>query len=285
MRNDVVGICLLGMALASIGWAYPTLTGPTGTGALPTADTAGPGIIQVAADYFITDSGNFPLRVVAGIGCPFEIGALYIAGERSIDSRTRIIGDPIVVDELQQEDLLGAHAKSQLPWQLFGGNLALGAQYYRGDLIASYLDNDVIRRRDAIGDLTATQAYLVLTRPFSACDEIAIIRGSLGVNWTRIEQNVDEAYLPTFSIFDGTDDALRVFLSVDVNVIDLVEVAVDVQSKAGDLETDALYSIVARYAFSPQVTGQIGFTNAAGVLGTSSTDLFVGAAYTFGGTP
>lgn len=281
MRMMMTIVCLTGVLWAAIGQAYPTLTGATGMGTLPTADTVGTGVVQVAADYYASGSGSYPLRALAGIGSAFELGVAYTPGSQFIDDRTRLFPDYIVVDGVQQQDMLGATAKLQLPWRLLDGNLALGGLYASGDLRLRFVTPHT-SYLDTIGEVDTSQVYLVLTRPFTPCDDLVVIRGSLGVNWTEVKRELNQGVAGAACAFAGTHDAVRVFAGVDVNVFDLLVVAAEVQTESGALETDALYSIVARYTASPHLSAQLGFTNAAGVLGTPNTNLFLGATYNFG---
>jgi hypothetical protein len=148
------GGVLAAMLLAGIATAYPTLYGPTGGVALPTADVA-KGFVG-AADYYHTDiEQSYPLRGEFGLGRGVEVGGLY-----TFNNATNVWG-----------------ANAKLGFSLLGMNdFAVGGNY----------------TRETDGDLKTTQAYLVHTHRMTLGNNLGL-RVSVGGNWTKIKDAVIDA--------------------------------------------------------------------------------------------
>lgn len=227
------------LLLVACPWvaAEQTLIGPTGGAFLPTADNLGNGV-QISADYYDTEGDStIPLRLTWGQK-NFELGGMWAFNDTS--------------------DLWGLNAKYSFPIMGYGG-FAAGALY---------LDT-----RDI--DLKAWQGYLVYTHPFSKPDARTQFRGSLGVNWTRVED------------FIGNENKFRVFGSADARINDEWTVGAEIQSRARDIgDTDPLTSVYARYRVNDRWGVQAGLSNASpfGVIATDDHNFFVGVNYGFGDT-
>jgi len=86
------GLCVLLLVCVSVGagLAHPSLGGPTGLVALPTADVLSLGQVEAALDGTSADDANvFPLRVAAGLGRGIEVWGLW-ANVR--DTTNRVTG-------------------------------------------------------------------------------------------------------------------------------------------------------------------------------------------------
>lgn len=149
---------LLGLvvALASVTFAYPTLTGPTGLATLPTAAVAPAGQIDLAADYYNTSKGpvenTFPARVTLGVVDSWEIGAAYLFQKNA--------------------NTWDLNTKFATPLNLGGFGIAVGAQYAQADLTGP---NDTI-----------SQVYVSAGRTLTTGNEtVPGIGLTLGANWTK----------------------------------------------------------------------------------------------------
>jgi hypothetical protein len=146
------------------------------------------------------------------------------------------------------EDAWGINGKYVTPLDLIGFNLAIGAQHLSAD--ADF-----------------TQIYFVGTRAFG--DEVTPLNGTVGLNWTRMSNGTSE-------------EGVRVFLGIEAILSDDLRVAGELQTRKAALGDDrALWSLVGRYAFSEELTGQLGVTNGP-IVGGTDHHFFLGAAYTFG---
>ena len=235
--------------------AYPTLVGPTGAGVLPTAAIAPAGHINVAADYYNSDNQlvpdsnkTYPIRVLVGLGANTEIGGLFAFHK---------LGQ-------SNENTWDANIKYRLPFHAFGSALSVGAIYARS-------------QRGAFASpavTTGEQAYLVGDFTLSRASRMSLT-GSLGVNWTRIDEN-DEAHV----------DRLRGFAAANLGLTSSLSLVADIQTKSRTLgDIDPLYSVALRYGASKTLGLQVGYTNAAGnfLIGSGQGRIFAGANLSFGG--
>lgn len=316
----------LGLAIVALAaaYAYPTLAGPTGLGVLPTADVVGAGQWDLAVDYYSNDGGNsdnnfdsgtVPIRLLYGLGNQFEIGASYRAGTQFVDGgyfdTFDEFGNPVTFEgDRGIRNMWGINAKWLTGLDLAGFCWSLGAQYLQGDteldglVIPPVEVSDPVAFEGSTGDYKATQVYFVGTRSFTnlaglcGCPPSTIARGTFGINWTRVELELDDIQVDDpVTIFtsdmDSKDDAFRIFLGLDVTFNNRFTLAADFQTKAIDNNDDedgtfgdnenTLYSVVARYPFSPNFAGQVGFSNeVGGVFGGDDGNFFVGLDYRFG---
>lgn len=215
-----------------------TLFGGSGGAVLPTADLLGKKLFDVSLDWLNTDDDStVPLRVLYGASDNLEVGGMWSFNNAS--------------------DVWGLNAK-------LGTRLLSGAG--AGTAVGILYDN----ARDI--DIDGWQLYAVHTRPLTKLGRTAI-RGSLGVNWTRIDFD------------DDNEDGFRVFGSLEGMLDDDLTLGVEMQSASGDLgDEDPLASLYARYRYNDRWTVQAGFTNAApgGLFAGDDQNLFLGASYAFG---
>ena len=238
------------LALACAAYGYPTLQGPTGIVIVPTADTAGFANLQLAAAFY--DSGeaglvenSYPVRALFGPLPGLEIGAAYwIAGFFGNDVNT-----------------WNLNAKLRSPIGLFGFATAVGAVYGQTNV--------------PIGnDITITQVYLVGTNNLTGIlipGSLGALRLTLGANWTQFENG-------------DSEDALRAFAGVDVQLLRRLSVAAEYQTASSSLgDVDPLTSLVARLTVSRNLTLEGGVTNADPLTGGFTTldeqNLFFGLIY------
>ncbi|HEY3417853.1 MAG TPA: hypothetical protein VGM23_13295 [Armatimonadota bacterium] len=158
MRNTHRLLIAVAITLTSLlGQAFPTLTGPTGLGNIPTADVVPKGLFGGAVTWLNSkdsDAGikdTYPIGVLYGIAKHAEIGAAYWAQ----DGNTAWT----------------LNGKYVTPLKLAGADWAVGAQYL------DFTDADV----------KITQAYFVGARTLTAADAAIPVRLHAGVNWSNID--------------------------------------------------------------------------------------------------
>lgn len=253
-----LGIVVGLLATACAAYAYPSLAGWTGTGVLPTAAVAPAGQFQVAADFYnaedtvgqIPADSAFPIRLLYGLGSRVEFGAGFTF-QQAADN---------------DANTWNVNAKWLTPLTPLGFDWSLGARYASTDL--------------SILDVTAntTNVYFVGTRNFSGNDDMDDttnmpgINGTVGVNWTSLSGDVTD------------EDGFRVFGGLEL-MFNKFSLSADVQSELDEFDTNALYSIAARYPFGRTIAAQVGYTNAdaTGINGSDNSNIFAGLKFAFGG--
>lgn len=266
----ILGVTVL-LAIAGAAYAYPTLTGPTGIVAVPTADVVGMAGVRVAADYYAIADDDLglddttPLRVQAGLLKIVEVGAAFW---------------PVSLDD-SDADTWALNAKVHSPIGFFGFDLAAGAQYaVTGiDTVTLPVQTGRAIALPIVGDddIKTTQFYAVGTRsliPIQGVNSISDVRASLGANWTQID------------VGDETNSAVRAFTGVEVLLLNKLSVAAEYQTKDEDVGDDEpISSLVARYRVNDRLTVQAGYTNAGynlGLAGSDDHNFFAGASLGFG---
>ena len=251
-----LGLAVAMLAAACAAYAYPTLAGPTGLVNVPTAEVASAGQFVAALDYYNskdngkTDSNSYPFRVLYGFGNNLEVGVGYDSDALSMTSYP----DETETLSTSTKALWDVNAKYKIP-SYFGADWAVGALYGQANT-----DPD---------NTNVTQVYLAGTKDFSTGEGAPSIKGTIGVNWTQVKATV-------------TNSAWRFFLGAEAIVMPNLSVLADVQTKDSDLDRNAMWSAAARYAFTPVLSAQLGFTNGP-IIGANDTNLLLGVDYTFGG--
>ncbi|MHB0936745.1 MAG: hypothetical protein ACYC6A_10180 [Armatimonadota bacterium] len=238
---------------AGIAYGYPSLLGPTGQVATPTADVTNLGALRLAATFYNTEDDDLALdntllaRGTFGLLPILEVGAAIW--------RADIAGEDL--------DTISANAKLRLPISLIGGSTAVGAILAQTDV--------------PVGDeLTTTYVYIANTRGL-----LGIPGGSqpfkltLGANWTQIENGV------------SVDD-IRGFASLQFDLMDTISVAAEYQMESDELgDADPLTSLVGRLGISENFILEGGVTNAnpftAGFTAQDEHNLFVSLIFGWGG--
>lgn len=251
MKKLVRCLCIA-FALAAMvvpAWTTPSLLGPSGTGALPTAEIANTGTITVAGDYLDIDDTTL-WRAVYGFGDSFEISGAYVDMDASIFS-------------LSAKYKLMATENSQTAVGVLYGNAD-------GDDEPIVTTDSALRADDMgfEGDTDVWQIYAAHTVSLMPETETSIgLIGTVGANWTDISD---------------VDDALRFFASVEAKK-GPASLAAEYQTKKSAIESDPIFSFVARYKFANGFAAQAGWTNSFGIVGWDESRFFGGVSYTFGG--
>jgi len=248
--TTVLAALLLGAACTAYG--YPSLIGPTGLAATPTADSVSSGSLLAAATFYNTEDSDLAMdnalavRAVFGLLLSLEVGAAFW--------RTSIDGADV--------DTASANAKIALPISLIGGKTAVGA------VLAS--------TNPPIGpDVTTTYIYVANTRTLLGIPGGGqVFSLTLGANWTQFE--------------DGASvDDIRGFAGLQFELMDSLSVAAEYQMESDELgDADPLTSVIARLAVNENFKLEAGVTNADPFTGsftaTNEHNLFASLIFGWG---
>lgn len=258
MRGFAVLVAAVVLALGAVAaGAYPTLGGATGLVALPTAEVAPAGTVDLAVDYqktvarvsdiYEADVTFWPARIAAGIGQNLELWAGY---------------SKIEVDESGFDDQ-----------KLWNGGVKLALPGESADKVALAIGGSLGKLETDEDDIDLTSAFLVATQRFAMEGSKGYTKASLGLMWIQAGDPIDESLLKPFAgvEFVGESGA---------------SLGLEYRVKDDDLDAKAVFSAVVRYplagAGSP-LWMEAGMTNAAlGGLGGDDSDIFVGLGYRFG---
>lgn len=247
------------MTLTGAVFAYPTLAGPSGIVAVPTAQVTHVGQWQLAADYYNTNDtvtgvrDTVPIRLLYGIAPNLEVG---VAGWLA-----RVDGT--------NADSGSANIKYLTPIHLAGFNLATGAVYAVTEAAA---DEDFTRNAKTL------DIYLTGTRTLiGQAENMPLLQGTLGVNWTKIDAGAEKG------------DGLRLMGGLQFMPMKKLGIAAEYQTKRAAVGDDkALASAVVRYMLGNNMKAEAGITNAgfnyAGLTGAPDYNPFVGLTYEWGAT-
>lgn len=245
MKNTmslVIATALL--AVATAAFAYPSLAGPTGTGALPNAAVPAAGTLHVAGDLYDSsqvDGTAVPIRLQYGLGKGMEIGGGFTAGDHAAWN-------------------LNGKLTSTLPsakdvaW-------GVGARLTGVDLDAN--------------DETAFQLYGVLSKDFHSAG--ADLRGSLGLDWTNVKisrpsfDTSRSAMRPFVSLSVSFPNQVNLAFDYQFENSDL--------DSSGLHSLVLRYPFTPTFAGEIGVSNM----NQDGVTGNHDSGLFLGANYIFGG--
>lgn len=240
------------LALAVAAMAYPTLSGPTGLVAIPTAATNGSGV-TVAADWVNVETGNgIPVRALIGLGSNAELGAAYET-----------------FSDTEFDNAWNVNAKLGFG-NIFSFRPAIGAQFTRvtGESV-------IFEETSVEPKVDFTQAYLALTRVFAFGDQSLGL--TVGGNWTKVKSELDDV-----TLID--ESAVRGNVGVDLTLSQTLSVLAEYQTRSTKIgEEHPLSSIAARVRLSPMFTLQVGSTNALGPIGFGDHKFFAGLEAKFGG--
>lgn len=143
--------------------------------------------------------------------------------------------------------------------------VALNAKYQFGAKPAGFTwaFGATVIAADEPGD--GWQAYIVGTQPLALGGTAGSqLYGTVGLNFTSLDHA----------------SAVRPFLGAQWLLAPRYEIGGELMFGSGDLD-ESISSLYLRHTFNPQLSGQIGFTNANGFIGRHDHDLFLGVAYTF----
>ena len=248
-----LGLAVALVAAAGAAMAYPSLLGPTGGTNLPTAKVVKQGTLAVAYDYFANDmtvagldmDATSAFRLLYGVTDKAELGITYNTQEVSL-----VGGGPST-----DFDNWGLNDKYNFAAEDADFEPAAGVVYQ------DYND----------ADFSVTQLYLVGSKLFRAGEGGTSFRGSLGVNWTKV--NFSGA---------GDTDAFRPYINLDFGFSNGLTLTGELQLKDSDIDDDPLTSLVLRYPFSKGLAAQLGISNEfRGVAGGPDHSLTFGITWNY----
>ena len=267
---------LVGLLVATacgVGFAIPSLDGPTGIVTVPNASVAPLGTLQTALSYqkfkMATPSGTaetedmtaWSLQALTGVADKAELWAAYQSLRNQQDSHIWGIGGKIQLAKEPEET----------------ASLAVGASYQKWvDAITMYDEAGLpgVSPEDA----KVLKAYLVATKDFTPMK---------GEKWewgpgggTRMLGSAGLMYLKVDggSAFD--ESLTRPFLGVEFVGAAGTSLGLEYRWKDNDLDEKAVFSAVLRHMFSPEFTAELGTTNASPVgTGLGDQEIFIRLGY------
>jgi len=280
MRKTVLLLCALGLLLTlagGVGFAIPSLGGPTGIVSVPTAQVLPMNDVDLALSYqTIKVEGMYDAGDSAALSLKSKLGAAQavyggsttdtfhvwtLQGLAGLSGNTEGWASFSTVNTDERETVWGLGAKTQLPsrWLLGGRSgaaLAAGTSYQRwsdvGNMWKLYL--------------TATAD---LRGPAAQADAVHSVFGTLGLMYMRAEPE------------EGSNQsALEPFLGVEAGLTKDTKFGAEYRFKDSDIDSEAVWSLVLRHAFDQQFSAEIGITNASPVgTGLDDQGLFVRVGY------
>lgn len=263
--------------------AIPSLSGPTGIVSTPTAAVAPTGSLQAALSYqslratslgaysASEDETAWALQALAGVSDKAELWAAYSTVRDTADTKLWGIGGKVQLSKEPKDS----------------ATLAVGASYgVWKDMLAATTVYDPVSQENVMGlaetDVTVKSAFIVATKDLSPV-------GGKGWEWgpgggTKMLGSVGLLYLSLDPDLAGasSESLTRPFLNLEFKGTGGTDLGLEYRWKDDTLDTKAVFSAVLRHAFSPEVTGEVGTTNASpGGLGLDDQDFFVRVAYTF----
>jgi len=247
------GVAVALVAAAGAVMAYPSLLGPTGGANLPTAKVVNQGTLAAAYDYFMNDMDlgggvqleeTHAIRLLYGLTESAEVGLTY--------NKQDVTGAGPGIDNF---DNWGLNAKYNFAVEGVEFEPAVGAVYQ------DYSD----------ADGTVFQLYAVGSKLFSMGEGGTSFRGSLGVNWTKVDFGA------------GYDvDAFRPYINLDFGFANGLTLTGEFQFKNSDIDDDPLMSLTLRYPISESFNVQLGTSNAVrGVAGGPDQCLTLGINWNY----
>ncbi len=281
------------VAGSGVGYAIPSLGGPTGIVTVPNALVAPMGQLQVAVSYqsltnelvsgletytpLDTDSNLWSLQALAGVAEGAELWAAYSADNSEFDVSTWGIG-----------------GKYKFPTDTtYGLDVAIGAGYRSGSGDANLIINigsygiPDFEPADIDIDATVTDVYGVVTKDFSAmagsewCPGAKLL-GSLGLVYKKFNVDVDATVLGLTASESFDESLFRPFVAVQWVSPEKVYLGLEYRWEDDDLDVDPVFSAVLGGEFAGGWTGEVGTTNADQFgLGTGDQNWFARVGYNF----
>lgn len=276
---------LLLAAGGGVGFAMPSLGGPTGIVSVPTAEIAPPNTLQTALSYQAfkvkeieaagmyapattrnEDFTAWSLQGLAGITDMAELWAAYTAVRNENDSHVWGIGGKFAFTK-EPEDTAA---------------LAIGASYQE------WVDGLEIATTSMYGGVPETittdakvlKAYLVATKDFTPMKSEkwewgpgagTRMLGTVGLLYLRADPGVGEAETLT-----------RPFIGFEFLGAGGTSIGLEYRWQDDNLDEKAVFSAAVQHRFSDQVSVEIGTTNADSLgIGTGDQDFFARVGYSF----
>jgi hypothetical protein len=257
--------------------AIPSLSGPTGIVSTPTAAVAPANSLQAALSYQSLEAAGlgaygasedmtvWALQALAGVSDKAELWAAYSTVRDGEDSHLWGIGGKLQLAKEPEESATLAVGGSWGVWK----DMAVAIETYSGPV-------------EIPTDVTTKSAYIVATKDLTPM-------GGGGWEWgpgggTRMLGSVGLMYLSFDPDLAGaeSESLTRPFVNLEFKGTGGTDLGLEYRWKDDDIDAKAVFSAVLRHAFSPEVTAEVGTTNASpGGFGLDDQDWFVRLAYAF----
>lgn len=261
-------------------FAIPSLSGPTGVVATPTAMVAPAGDLQGAISYQSMevaglggyeadeDLSAWSLQALAGVTDRAELWAAYTSVRDGDDTRAYAIGGKLQLTKEPEDDV----------------TLAIGGGYgVTKDMVVSTAMYDPELQEwvgeNVVTDVTTKSAYIVATKDLSPL-------GGEGWEWgagagTKMLGSVGIMYLSSDPDVGDSESLTKPFVNLEFIGAGGTTLGLEYRWKDSDLDAKAVFSAVLRHPMSDIVTAEVGTTNAGpGGFGLDDQDWFVRLAVT-----
>ncbi len=271
-----LAIALAAALLAACGapaLAVPSLGGPTGIVALPTARVAPADEWQSAVGYrnfragFMyggpIDVSLWSFQLLKGVSSDAE---LWVAFTRASD------GEDTEIWEYGGKYQLGEHLipRSGI---LAGTDIAIGLSLGRWADALSMYDSELF-----FTDKRLLRAYFAITKQLSP-PYTGEWPWDIGTQ-TRIVGTLGLLYLQVSPDLGDRETLLKWFLGLEIIGTGRITFATEYRAKESDLEDDPIFSTLLRYMVDDQMDLEFGLTNASPIgLGLGDQDLFLRLTY------
>lgn len=283
------------LAVASgVGFAIPSLSGPTGIVSVPTAVTAPPNTLQAALSYQAIkmqevqaasmysasetsgmyapvtstrrDLAVWSLQALAGVTDKAELWLAYSTVRDTEDSHIWGIGGKVALTKEPEEPAALAVGASYKRWT--DGLQVAVTSMYGGPVTIETTDVKVL------------QAYIVATKDFTPMKGEkwewgpgggTRMLGSLGLMYERVDPGVGDS-----------QNFTRPFIGFEFMGAGGTSLGLEYRWRDNDLDEKAIFSAVLRHRFSSVLTAEVGTTNASPIgTGLNDEDIFVRVGYSF----
>ena len=285
-------VALLLAAGSGVGFAIPSLGGPTGIVSLPTAEIAPQNQLQTALSYqkftvtsVVESTGmygqpaaaessddftSWSLQALAAVTKEAELWAAYSSVKNSDDTSVWGIGGKVQLTKESEQ----------------GADVAIGASFQSAtetvlESIGMYGESQEV---SIDVDVDVWKAYLVATKDFAQMkgemSEGARPRmlGSLGLLYLKVNASAS-----AYGVSVSEDESLtRPFVGFEFVQPPATSLGLEYRWSDDKLDSKAVFSAVLRQQLSPEVTAEIGTTNADPLgLGLDDQNIFVRVGYSF----
>lgn len=274
---------LLTLALCGVGFAMPSLGGPTGIVSVPNAYVAPMKSLDLALSYQkakmalnevtnpsgestseVEDLTVWSLQALTGVAEQAELWAAYSAVRDGNDSHIWGLGGKVALTKEPQEDATLAIGGSYRKWvEAFTESiLETGGMYSSVSSDAKVWDAYIVASKD----FTPLKGEKWEWGPGGGTRMI----GSAGLMYKKVD------------VTDFSESLTRPFLGVQFIGAAGTSLGLEYRWKDDTLDEKAVFSAVLQHKFSAEVTAELGTTNASPIgTGLNDQNVFVRVGYSF----
>lgn len=277
---------LLLAAMSGVGFAIPSLNGPTGIVTVPTAYVAPDKTLDYALSY-----QKFKIKNLVASGGMYgiteeseDLTSWSLQALTGISKQAELWTAYSRVNDGKSSNIWGLGGKVQLTKEPEeAASLAVGGSYQRWQdafveqISVTGLDGLPVVVSETTADATVWTGYLVATKDFTPMKGESWewgpgagtrMLGSAGLIYKKIDNS-------------GSMSLTRPFAGVEFIGPSGASLGLEYRWKDNDIDKKAVFSAVLRYKFSPKVTAELGTTNSTPVgTGLDNQDIFVRVGYT-----